>query len=93
MFQLKLVKWSKKNAKSRSHLRKINEKVRQKLGPHTSHSLMQLVYPRNHHCSRSHLRTKSVAKYTKRNIAIASVATFAENQRCDALKIFKHLLP
>ena len=39
-FQLKLVKWSKKNANSRSHLRKINE--RQKLGRHTSHSLMQL---------------------------------------------------
>ena len=41
-FQLKLVKWSKKNANSSSHLRKINEKVRQKLGRHTYHSLMQL---------------------------------------------------
>ena len=42
MFQLKLEKWSKKNANSRSHLRKINEKIRQELGRHTSHSLMQL---------------------------------------------------
>ena len=41
-FQLKVVKWSKKNANSSSHLRKINEKVRQKLGHHTHHSLMQL---------------------------------------------------
>ena len=41
-FQLKLVKWSKKNANSRSHLRKINEKIRKKLARHTSHSLMQL---------------------------------------------------
>ena len=41
-FQLKLVKRSKKNANSCSHLRKINEKITQKLGRHTSHSLMQL---------------------------------------------------
>ena len=41
-FQLKLVKWSKKDANSHSHLRKINEKIRQKLGRHKSHSLMQL---------------------------------------------------
>ena len=41
-FQLKLVKWSKKNANSSSHFRKINEKVRQKLGRHTCHPLMQL---------------------------------------------------
>ena len=41
-FQLKLVKWYKKNVDSRSHLHKINEKIRQKLGRHTSHSLMQL---------------------------------------------------
>ena len=40
--KLKLVKWSKKNANSRSHLLKINEKIRQKLGRHTSHSLMEL---------------------------------------------------
>ena len=33
--QLKLVKWSKKNANSRSHLRKINEKRGQKLGRQT----------------------------------------------------------
>ena len=38
--QLKLVKWSKKNANSRSHLRKINEKIRQKIGRHASHFLM-----------------------------------------------------
>ena len=31
-------------------------------------------------------------KYTKRNIAIASAATFAQNQLYDTLKIFKHLL-
>ena len=41
-FQLNLVKWSKKNANCSSHLRKINEKVRQKLGRHTYHSLTQL---------------------------------------------------
>ena len=32
-------------------------------------------------------------KYTKRNTAIASGATFAQNQRYDTLKIFKHFLP
>ena len=32
----------KKNANSRNDLRKIDEKMRQKLGRHTSHSLMQL---------------------------------------------------
>ena len=32
-----------KNANSRSHLRKINEKVRQKLGRHTFHSLHDAV--------------------------------------------------
>ena len=41
-FHVKQVKWSNKNANSRSHLRKINEKITQKLGRHTSHSLMQL---------------------------------------------------
>ena len=41
-FHVKLVKWTKKNGNSRSHLHKINEKIRQKLGRHTSHSLMQL---------------------------------------------------
>ena len=30
------------NANSRSHVRKINEKIRRKLGRHTSYSLMQL---------------------------------------------------
>ena len=45
-FQWKLVKWPKKNAYSPSHLRKINEKIRQKLGRHTSH---WCSYPRNHH--------------------------------------------
>ena len=30
LFQLKLVKWSKKNANSRSHLRKINDKNKTK---------------------------------------------------------------
>ena len=88
-FQFKLVKWS--NANSRRHLRKINEKIRRKLGRHTSHSLMQL--PRNHYCSRSHLRTKSIIKYTKKNIAIAPAATFAQSHLHDTLKIFKHLLP
>ena len=32
-------------------------------------------------------------KYTKRNTAIASGATFAQNQRYDTLKIFQHFLP
>ena len=41
-FQLKLVKWSKKHANSSNYLRKISKKVRQKLGRHTHHSLMQL---------------------------------------------------
>ena len=41
-FQLKLAKWYRKNANSRSHLHKINEEIRQKLGHHTSHSLMQV---------------------------------------------------
>ena len=39
---LKAGKTAKKNANSRSHLRKINAKIRQKLGRHASHSLMQL---------------------------------------------------
>ena len=39
---LKAGKMAKKNANSHSHLRKINEKITQKLGRHTSHSLMQL---------------------------------------------------
>ena len=78
-FQLKLVK-SKKNANSRSHLRKINEKQRQISQDATHlHSLSDSVTRENHHCSRTHLRTKSMIKYTKRNIAIASAATFAQN--------------
>ena len=39
---VKAGKMIKENANSRSALRKVNEKVRQKLGRHTSHSLMQL---------------------------------------------------
>lgn len=40
IFSQKVVKWSNKNTNSRSH--KINEKIWQKLGRHTSHSVMQL---------------------------------------------------
>ena len=40
--QLKLVNWSKKNANYRSHLRKIDENIRQKLERHTSHPLKGL---------------------------------------------------
>ena len=58
-FQLKLVKWSKKKANTRSHLRKINEKIRQK---DATHSTPWCSYPLNYHCPRSHLRTKSMIK-------------------------------
>lgn len=73
--QLKLVKWCKENANSRSHLRKINKKDKTKA--RTPHNPVPEAVTREIITA---LASKSMIKYTKRNIAVASAATFAQNQ-------------
>ena len=67
----------------RSHLRKINEEIRQKLGRHTSHSLMQLP-------AISSLLSQSLAHKINDKLHLKKhsnyfPATFGQNQWYDAL--------
>ena len=89
-FQLKLVKWSKENANSHSHLRKINEKNKTK--DRTPHIPLADAVTREINTALAVICAQN-QQYTKRNAAIASAATFAQNQWYDTLKNLKTFAP